>query len=139
MTNSPVVNGRITRYSYEAQWREASYESPTIRTIEWVSNGSGCCKIVRNGNISMDISKAQMWSRLTGKKLKGKIETLERPVGEKESVAVAAEDRLEMGKSGVTFAVDSVTPAGIPIWTETLEDSLNRRFRRKILILPEQQ
>jgi Domain of unknown function (DUF4419) len=38
-------------------------------------------------------------------------------------------------RSGITFAVDNVTPADKPIWSETLADSLNRRFKRKILIL----
>jgi hypothetical protein len=40
-------------------------------------------------------------------------------------------------QSGITFAVDDVTPAAKPIWSETLADSLSRRFRRKILILPD--
>jgi hypothetical protein len=48
-------------------------------------------------------------------------------------------DVLNLGESGITFAVDSVTPTTKLIWTETLADSLNRLFRRKILILPEQQ
>jgi Domain of unknown function (DUF4419) len=38
---------------------------------------------------------------------------------------------------GITFAVDDVTPADKPIWSETLADSLSRRFKRKILVLPE--
>jgi hypothetical protein len=38
-------------------------------------------------------------------------------------------------QSGITFAVDNVTPADKPIWSETLAASLSRRFRRKILIL----
>ena len=42
-------------------------------------------------------------------------------------------------RSGITFPVDAVAPAVKPIWTETLADSLARRFQRKILILPEQQ
>jgi hypothetical protein len=37
----------------------------------------------------------------------------------------------------VSFPVDAVKPAGKPIWTESLADSLNRRFQRKILVLPE--
>jgi Domain of unknown function (DUF4419) len=36
---------------------------------------------------------------------------------------------------GITFAVDPVTPADRPIWSETLAASLSRRFKRKILIL----
>jgi Domain of unknown function (DUF4419) len=40
-------------------------------------------------------------------------------------------------RSGITFAVDNVTPADKPIWSETLADSLSRRFKRKILVLPE--
>ena len=38
--------------------------------------------------------------------------------------------------SGVTFAVDPVKPAETPVWAESLADSLNRRFQRKILVLP---
>jgi hypothetical protein len=41
------------------------------------------------------------------------------------------------GKPGITFPVDAVKPAGKPIWTESLADSLNRRFQRKIVVLPE--
>jgi len=67
---------------------------------------------------------SQLWSTF-GKKLVGK--------------SVLAMEQPEMGKSGIAFAVDSVTPAGKPIRTESLEDSLARRFRRKILVLPEQQ
>jgi hypothetical protein len=44
---------------------------------------------------------------------------------------------LAAGKPGITFPVDSVKPAGKPLWTESLADSLNRRFQRKILVLPE--
>jgi hypothetical protein len=40
---------------------------------------------------------------------------------------------------GLTFAVDQVTPAAQPIWTETLADSLSRRFRRRIHALPNPQ
>jgi hypothetical protein len=43
----------------------------------------------------------------------------------------------QTGKSGTTFDVDAVVPAEKPIWTETLQDSLARRFQRKVLILPE--
>jgi hypothetical protein len=42
-------------------------------------------------------------------------------------------------RHGISFAVDSVTPAEKPVWSETLADSLNRRFLRKILILPDEQ
>jgi hypothetical protein len=38
-----------------------------------------------------------------------------------------------------TFPVDAVAPAEKPLWTESLADSLNRRFRRKILVLPERE
>jgi hypothetical protein len=34
------------------------------------------------------------------------------------------------------FAVDGVVPAQKPVWSETLAESLARRFRRKILVLP---
>jgi hypothetical protein len=36
-----------------------------------------------------------------------------------------------------TFAADEVVPADRPVWCETLAQSLARRFRREILILPE--
>jgi hypothetical protein len=42
-------------------------------------------------------------------------------------------------KPGITFPVDVVAPAEKPIWTETLADSLNRRFQRKILVLPDRE
>lgn len=41
--------------------------------------------------------------------------------------------------SGFAFAVDDVTPAGKPIWSETLAESLNRRFKRKIFVLPDSE
>jgi Domain of unknown function (DUF4419) len=44
---------------------------------------------------------------------------------------------LAAGKAGITFPVDAVKPAGKSLWTESLADSLNRRFQRKILVLPE--
>jgi hypothetical protein len=63
-----------------------------------------------------------------------------RPTADKDGLLVAAEEvRSEAGKSGISFPVDSVTPAEKPIWTETLADSLSRRFLRKILVLPERQ
>jgi Domain of unknown function (DUF4419) len=40
-------------------------------------------------------------------------------------------------ESGITFPVDDVAPAVKPILSETLADSLDRRFARKILALPE--
>jgi hypothetical protein len=55
------------------------------------------------------------------------------------SRSVAAGEQSNLGKLGIAFAVDSVTPAGKPIWTETLADSLARRFQRKILALPQEQ
>lgn len=85
---------------------------------------------------------SQLWSKLSRKKLAGNItlpESFERPAAETASVSVRAEEQPEMGESGVAFAVDSVMPAGEPIWTETLADSLARRLQSKILVLPEQQ
>src|SRR5271170_7259606 len=38
-----------------------------------------------------------------------------------------------------TFSVDAVAPAEKPLWTESLADSLNRRFQRKILVLPDRE
>jgi hypothetical protein len=57
----------------------------------------------------------------------------------KPSRSVAAGEQPNLGKREITFAVDSVTPAPKPIWTETLADSLARRFQRKILALPQEQ
>src|SRR5215831_17310066 len=37
---------------------------------------------------------------------------------------------------GISFAVDDVVPDVKPIWTETLAQSVNRRFRREVFILP---
>ena len=39
--------------------------------------------------------------------------------------------------NSASFAVDDVIPAGRPVWSETLAQSLARRFRRKILLLAE--
>jgi hypothetical protein len=55
------------------------------------------------------------------------------------NILTKREEFLEIGNARATFAVDQVTPAQKPIWTETLGDSLGRRFKRKILVLPEQQ
>ena len=41
--------------------------------------------------------------------------------------------------SGASFSVDEVTPAIRPLYTESLQYSLHRRFRRKILVLPSAQ
>src|SRR5271166_5241177 len=40
-------------------------------------------------------------------------------------------------KPGITFSVDDVTPPAKLIWMESLADSLNRRFQRKIFALPD--
>jgi hypothetical protein len=85
---------------------------------------------------------SQLWSKLSSKKLTADItfpESVERPAAENVSGSVGTEKEPEMEKSGITFAVDSVTPAARNIWTETLADSLARRFQRKILVLPEKQ
>jgi hypothetical protein len=37
---------------------------------------------------------------------------------------------------GISFAVDDVVPDLKPIWTEPLVRSINRRFRREVLLLP---
>ena len=42
-------------------------------------------------------------------------------------------------KSGITFAVDSVAQVEKPVWSETLAESLSRRFERRVLLLPEAQ
>jgi Domain of unknown function (DUF4419) len=56
-----------------------------------------------------------------------------------ENVSIVAAEQAEAPKSRITFPVDSVTPAGKPIWTENLADSLSRRFLRRIFFCPEQQ
>jgi hypothetical protein len=53
------------------------------------------------------------------------------------TASTAASPGSTQVRSGITFAVDNVTPAAKPIWSETLADSLGRRFKRKILVLPE--
>src|SRR5580698_4807077 len=47
--------------------------------------------------------------------------------------------RPTLERSGITFPADAVAPTEKPIWTESLADSLNRRFQRKILVLPERE
>jgi len=49
-----------------------------------------------------------------------------------------AQEHSKMPSAGITFAVDPVTLPEKLIWTETLADSLLRRFQRKILILPDE-
>jgi hypothetical protein len=44
-----------------------------------------------------------------------------------------------MGRAGITFAVDAVTPAEKAIWSEPLAESVRRRFLREVLVLPEDQ
>src|ERR1035437_11194272 len=47
--------------------------------------------------------------------------------------------RLQEEKSRPSpFAVDPVVPADRPLWTEPLRDHLAKRFRRKLLLLPEE-
>jgi hypothetical protein len=45
--------------------------------------------------------------------------------------------KLAKGSGLTVFPVDDVTPAATPIWTESLANSLTRRFMRKIVLLPE--
>ena len=46
---------------------------------------------------------------------------------------------LQQEKSRPTpFAVDPVVPADRPLWTETLRDHVAKRFRRKLLLLPDE-
>jgi hypothetical protein len=56
-----------------------------------------------------------------------------------EDPSVKADTPPETRGPGITFAVDSVSPAERPIWSEPLAASLERRFRRKIIVLPEEQ
>src|ERR1035438_1354919 len=42
-------------------------------------------------------------------------------------------------RPGIRFSVDAVAPAEKPIWTESLADSLNQRFQRKVLVLPDRE
>ena len=49
------------------------------------------------------------------------------------------DSRLQEAKSRPSpFAVDPVVPADTPLWTEPLRDHLAKRFRRKLLLLPEE-
>ena len=85
---------------------------------------------------------SQLWSKLSKRKptaiiaRPGSFET-----NPEETVAVQSEAAGPpvRGASGISFAVDPVTPAAQPVWTETLAVSLGRRFQRKILALPEAQ
>jgi Domain of unknown function (DUF4419) len=52
------------------------------------------------------------------------------------SMSIGVEVNPKIGRPGITFAVDSVTQAAVPVWSETLADSLGRRFQREILVLP---
>lgn len=61
-------------------------------------------------------------------------ESIGRPTADRDGVSVAAEARSEASKSGISFTVNSVTPAKKLIWTENLADSLSRRFLRKDLL-----
>ena len=65
-------------------------------------------------------------------------EKLVAPPVENASPSGAVAVILERHRSGITFAVDSVSAAEKPTLTETLADSLRQRFRRKILALPEE-
>jgi hypothetical protein len=75
-----------------------------------------------------------MLSRLLSTLLRGKDAPVLLNIGSPSRVPHPALER-----SGITFFVDTVAPAEKPIWTESLADSLNRRFQRKILALPEQE
>jgi hypothetical protein len=55
------------------------------------------------------------------------------------SVPSAAQIDPKSTGLGITFAVDPVTEAENPIWGEALRDSLSRRLKRKIFVLPEEQ
>jgi uncharacterized protein DUF4419 len=81
---------------------------------------------------------SEIWSKLWKKKTAG-AESSGSAAGGNASASAISEEPPERRAFGITFAVDSVTPAEKPVWTETLADSLARRFRRKILILPEQE
>src|ERR1017187_5592604 len=49
------------------------------------------------------------------------------------------DSRLQEEKSRPSpFAVDPVVPADRSLWTEPLRDHLAKRFRRKLLLLPEE-
>jgi hypothetical protein len=78
---------------------------------------------------------SELWSKLSKKAS----ESFERLAPENASVSVRTEEQQETRTSGITFAVDSVTLAKKPIWTEALAANLARRLQRKVLILPEQQ
>lgn len=106
---------------------------------------------------------ARLWSKLSRKAPSGSITVLgdlPAPISERErqSTLSAAPDSTDITVanpgpkqtpvvpevqrqpgSGVTFAVDSVTPADKPIWTDTLADSLAWRLQRKILSLPDSE
>ena len=85
---------------------------------------------------------SQLWARLSRRQIStvaALAESSESPVNEGASVPFETQTPPKTGSSGITFAVDSVTQADEPIWTETLAESLDRRFQRKVLVLPGEQ
>jgi hypothetical protein len=83
---------------------------------------------------------SQLFSRLTRRrKVLSVVPRIETPKNDRatQSPTVLALPHTAPVCSGITFAVDNVTPAGKPIWSETLGDSLLRRFRRNIPVLPQ--
>ena len=98
-----------------------------------------CLQANPGWSIIPTIMMSRLWARLSGKQniaIATLADSSESPVNESASVPLETQTRPKTGRSGNTFAVDSVTRAEKPIWSETLADSLDRRFQRKILVLP---
>ncbi len=74
-----------------------------------------------------------MWSEFLSRfGGRNRIQTLNPP----EAVNPPTRNQFELEATGVSFSIDAVTPADRPLYTESLQESLDRRFRRKILVLP---
>jgi hypothetical protein len=82
---------------------------------------------------------SQLFARFSRKSggLLGVVPAIEEPMIDRAVSSTSTADLAgpaNMGQ-GITFAVDHVTPADKPIWSERLADSISRRFKRKIIVL----
>jgi hypothetical protein len=88
------------------------------------------------------IMVSRLWAKLSRKENIANdlsAEGFENSAQESASMPAKAQEHPSISRSGITFAVDPVTQAEKPIWSETLADSLGRRLQRKILVLPQER
>lgn len=78
---------------------------------------------------------SEFWSKRFRKR--PAVKTTDALPGENGNSSGAVAVILETRRSGITFAVDSVSAAEKPMVTKTLADSLRYRFESRILVLPE--